>query len=455
MEIERTLINLFHALEEEKIVYSLLRGFEELGEKAPTKEIDLLVKKSDLKTFAKTAGKFGFVELPRWGYEPHYFYVAYDREAVTWLKLDVVTELAYGKPTRWLRVDLAERCLANRCKAVPAHTLSPADEFVTLFFHCLLDKSHFRKGRRERLQVLLNQAENNSRMKEAIMENFRQYLPAGVSYKSIPELITLNDQRLLSKYRKVFSRKLFRKNPLGNLYRKVRTLIKRRLRFFYFIFKEHGIWIALLAPDGAGKTTLAHTLLGEQFLRARLIYMGTNLDSSTVGFPTSKWLKKQTGKLERRKGIQRKILLKPLKMIAYVNRLLEQWYRVAAGIYFKLSGRVVVFDRFVYDTHLAAPAKSTGQKIRRWLIYHTCPPADATYFLDAPGEVLFNRKGEHSPEVLEKQRQTFLSLQSKIPNMVIVDATQSADHVRNEILSDIWKMYRTRLNGNGRYDGKN
>jgi hypothetical protein len=28
MEIERTLINLFHALEEEKITYSLLRGFE-------------------------------------------------------------------------------------------------------------------------------------------------------------------------------------------------------------------------------------------------------------------------------------------------------------------------------------------------------------------------------------------------------------------------------------------
>ena len=77
MEIERTLIDFFHALEEEKIVYSLLRGFEELGERAPTKEIDLLVKKSELKTFAKIAAKFGFVELPRWGYEPHYFYVMY------------------------------------------------------------------------------------------------------------------------------------------------------------------------------------------------------------------------------------------------------------------------------------------------------------------------------------------------------------------------------------------
>jgi thymidylate kinase len=455
MEIERTLINLFHALEEEKITYSLLRGFEELGEDAPEKEVDLLVKNPDLGAFAKTAAKLGFVELPRWGYEPHYFYVAYDREANTWLKLDVVTDLAYGKPIRWLKVDLAEHCLLQRCKVDPTYTLSPADEFVTLFFHCLLDKGHFREERRERLQALLREAEAKPQIKTAILEKFDKYLPPAVNDQTISELISTDDRRALSKYRTAFSRKLFRSDPAGNIYRKLGTVIKRRLRIFYFILKQRGLWIALLAPDGAGKTTLAHTLVGEQFLRARLIYMGTNLDSSTVGFPTSKWLKKQIKRLENRKGIQRKILLKPLKMIAYVNRLLEQWYRVGAGIYFKLSGRVVVFDRFVYDSHLAASAKSTGQKIRRWLIYGTCPPADATYLLDAPGEVLFKRKGEHSPVILEKQRQTFLSLQSKIPNMVIVDATQSADQVRGEILSNIWKMYGTRLNGNGRYEGKN
>lgn len=455
MPIENKLLQLFNALEEKDVCHSLLRGFDELGEAAHTKEIDLLLKYSDLAGFAKIAAEFGFIELPRWGYEPHYFFVAYDAEADTWLKLDVVNELAYGKPVRWLRVALAGRCLEQRCKAGPTYVLSPADEFVTLFFHCLLDKGFFRRERRERLLALRERAEKNSDIKQRISENFEKYMPDGISYQSISGLIAGDDPHAFAKHRKAFSRRLFWKDPVGNIYRNLRTRIKRRLRFFYTMLKQRGLWIALLAPDGAGKTTLAYNLLKEQFLRARLIYMGINLESSTVGFPTSKWLRKRVKALENRKGIANKAILKSLKMAAYANRLLEQWYRVAVGIYYKASGRVVVFDRFVYDSHLAAPAKTMGQKFRRWLLYHTCPPADATYLLDAPGEVLYNRKGEHSPEILEKQRQTFLSLQNSIPNMVIVDATHSADSVRTQILSNLWEMYRSRLNENGKYENKN
>lgn len=454
MPIENKLLQLFDALEEGSICYALLRGFDELGEAAHTKEIDLLVKRSDLTNFAKIVAEFDFIELPRWGYEPHYFFVAYDAEADAWLKLDVVSELAYGKPVRWLRAALADGCLKQRCKVGPAYVLSPADEFVTLFFHGLLDKGFFRQERQERLLTLKVQAENNPEIKQRILENFEKYLPAGVSYKSILALIASDDQPAFARQKKAFSRKLFWKDPPGNMYRNLRTRLKRRLRFLYTMIKQRGLWIALLAPDGAGKTTLAYNLLKEQFLRAKLIYMGINLESGTVGFPTSKWLKKRVKALEDREGKASKIILKSLKMAAYLNRLLEQWYRVAVGIYYKASGRVVVFDRFVYDSYLAAPAKSRGQKIRRWLIYHTCPPADATYLLDAPGEVLYKRKGEHSPEILEKQRQTFLSLQNRIPNMVIVDATRSADNVRSQILSNIWEVYGLRLNKNGKHESK-
>jgi len=198
MLIETKLLQLFDALEEGSIRYSLLRGFDELGEAAHTKEIDLLVKRSDLAGFAKISATLGFIELPRWGYEPHYFFVAYDAEADTWLKLDVVTELIYGKPVRWLKVALADRCLAQRCKAEPAYALSPADEFVTLFFHCLLDKGFFRPERRERLLALKDQAEKNPEMKQRILENFEIYLPAGVSYESILELIVRDDQAALA-----------------------------------------------------------------------------------------------------------------------------------------------------------------------------------------------------------------------------------------------------------------
>lgn len=479
MAIEASLLKLFGALEESGIRYSLLRGFEELAQVEPVKEIDLLVAPSQRAEFSRIAARCGFMEAPRWGYEPHYFYVAYDREAAAWLKLDVVTELAYGKPLRWLPVDLAEQCLARRQKADLAgarsskdepeiianwqlaidncqftYVLSPADEFTTLFLHCLLDKGMFRDARRERLLALKNRAEKEREIKETILKNFQPYLPAGVSWQTIGEIIQETDRKVLTKHRKAFSGRLFRRRPLGSLARNLRTRLMRRLRTPLFMMRRRGLWIALLAPDGAGKTTLAHSLLKEQFLRARLIYMGTNLDSSTVGFPTSKWLKKRIKMLESKKSPLNKLLLKALKMANYLNRLLEQWYRVGAGIYYKWSGRTVVFDRFIYDAYLAAPARTAGQKLRRWLIRSACPPADVTYLLDAPGEMLFRRKGEHSPEILEKQRQTFLSLRDKIPNMVIVDATRSADQVRSDILSDIWKIYRLRVSRNGTHESE-
>jgi GTPase SAR1 family protein len=48
--------------------------------------------------------------------------------------------------------------------------------------------------------------------------------------------------------------------------------------------------VALLAPDGAGKTTLAHALRYGFYLSTRYMYMGTNPTSSTLTLPTTRWL---------------------------------------------------------------------------------------------------------------------------------------------------------------------
>jgi len=445
MKIENALLAAFKSLDKNQVTYSLLRGFDELTEKAKMKEIDLLVSKSDMNEFVGTVTQLGYQELPSWGYSPHRFFVIYDSTTDTWLKLDVVNDLIYGAPIRWLKFDFAKECLQNKERKKPTYTLSPADEFVALFFHCLLDKQKFRKERLDRLLFLKELAENNMQMKKRIASIFSRYLPPPLSWLTVVRLLENNNRKSFKKHLQGISRKLFWINPIGNLHRKTSTIVMRRLRPFLFMLKRHGLWVALLAPDGGGKSTLSFSLLEQPFLRSKLIYMGSNLDSSTVGLPTTRWLKYKIKAMEAKKTS--KLIVKPFKMIAYINRVLEQWYRVAVGIYHKLLGRTVVFDRFVYDSYLSAPPKTKGQKLRRWLIRNTCPEADVAYFLDAPGEVLFKRKGEHSPEVLERQRQKFLSLQDIIRNMVIIDGTQTAQGVRSEILTDIWKMYRDRGNG--------
>jgi thymidylate kinase len=200
--------------------------------------------------------------------------------------------------------------------------------------------------------------------------------------------------------------------------------------------------VALLGPDGAGKSTLAKELSQIDHLRAQLIYMGGNYEASNIGLPTTPWLKAQVRALHGTRWNSKTYLLKSMN---YCNRLMDQWYRYAVGMYHKMLGRFVIFDRYSYDAYLSPPASTLGKRMRRWFLKHTCPPPDFIILLDAPGIILYQRKGEHSPEFLEKQRQTFLRLSDKITNMAVVDATRSASDIRRDAISMIWTYYGRRF----------
>jgi thymidylate kinase len=66
--------------------------------------------------------------------------------------------------------------------------------------------------------------------------------------------------------------------------------------------------------------------------------------------------------------------------------------------------------------------------------------------LDAPGEVLFERKGEHTAVWLEEQRQRYLALRERIPHLYVVDASQPAEQVKNEAIDLIWKHVAAQIN---------
>jgi thymidylate kinase len=207
---------------------------------------------------------------------------------------------------------------------------------------------------------------------------------------------------------------------------------------------HRGLSVALLAPDGAGKSTLAKALTRDLYLRGRLIYMGTNVDASTVGLPTTRWLhrrlKASNGKLRKRNP---NWLM--LKALSFVNRLLEQWYRAGAAIYYLMSGRLVVFDRYFYDSWIS-PARrgfnTPWKRLRRTLFESICPTPDLVILLDAPGQLLYDRKHEHTPEWLEQQRRAYLGLRDRLPQMRVIDATNQAEEVKREVTALIWNERR-------------
>ena len=96
----------FRALDEAGVRWCLLRGAEDLAR--PAGDIDLLVAPQDVDSLARAIAPLGFARLPAWGFASHRFYLGYDPGTDVWLKLDVVTELAFG-PWFSLRAETAPR----------------------------------------------------------------------------------------------------------------------------------------------------------------------------------------------------------------------------------------------------------------------------------------------------------------------------------------------------------
>jgi thymidylate kinase len=80
--------------------------------------------------------------------------------------------------------------------------------------------------------------------------------------------------------------------------------------------------------------------------------------------------------------------------------------------------------------------------LRRAILAHACPAPDLSVVLDAPADVLYARKPEHSPALLEEQRQCYRSLQRRVPRVVIVDATLPLADVRRTVMALVWERYR-------------
>jgi thymidylate kinase len=417
----------------------VLREWDELQNDSDSREVDLLIAPAHLPRLAEVLAAQNFVALPSWGHAPHRFFVAYDRANSAWLKFDVVTELRYGKSIRALHVDLAERCLRNRRLRDGVYVPALEDEFITLLLHCLLDKASFREARAARLVALRNQISADQIASQRLANYVKLYLTPAITEDLLASAIDQQNWQILVSRRTAVARQLWERDSITNCTHAISAWLLRRLRPLLFALRRRGMMVALLAPDGAGKSTLAQALTQETQLRARLIYAGTNIGASNISLPSTRWLHQC---LKSGNGAP-SILKLVITVLSFFNRLIEQWYRLGVAAYHRLHGRLVIFDRFVYDSWLVQRATTPWKRLRRRLLELGWPQPDLVILLNAPGELLYQRKLEHSPEWLEQQRRAYLDLKNRLPQMVIVDATREANAVRQEVVGLIWDRIRT------------
>jgi thymidylate kinase len=206
--------------------------------------------------------------------------------------------------------------------------------------------------------------------------------------------------------------------------------------------------VAIIGPDGAGKTTLTRMLEKSGLLPFQYLYMGIDLKASNIALPTSRlfqWFKTrqhpQRNGAPARRPKHSSLRSRVRGMVRLLALVAEEWFRQLVSCYYQLRGFTVLYDRhFVFDfaPEIAGTApEPLDRRAHRWLLQHLYPRPGLVLFLDAPGELLFSRKGESTAEELERRRQAFLRLGRSMPRFVRVDATRPLMDVYAEVASHV------------------
>jgi thymidylate kinase len=399
----------FRAFGDARINWCLLSDEAELAE--PIGSVDLLIDRSHARRANELFTELGFVRqsaAPSHGGQAPF--VIYCAPTDLWIKLRALVVLGFGARGA-LRTGAEAGCLARRRDAGCVSVLAHDDAFWTMLLAAVLGGGPLLPPCRARLQNMADRARSDGEM-GAILD---RVCPAGWNASRMLTAARSADWQALEELGPLLARSWSRKQgPQAWIH--ARLSAQTIGDWSRTVFEQPGISIALLGPDGAGKSTLAAALARSPLGPVKCIYMGLWQRSSD---PPSRL--NITG-------------------LAWSIRILKSWRRYAIARIYLALGYLVIFDRYTFDALLpSGTPQDRLRKIASWLLAHACPAPDLVFVLDAPGSVMYARKGEHKPDYLEAQRQRFLMLSELLPNARTIDATREADAVRRDVLAHVWR----------------
>ena len=383
------------ALEGEGLRWMLLRPRESLA--AAAGDADILVAPAELGRLEDLVVDRGFQVFPLPGPDLHA--ALYDAEAgrFVWIHAQPSLRLA-GEEIA------AEAVLttANR-DGVP----QPGDAWLLwiLLLRALVDKGELPDRHRAHVRELAGRWEGGPALLESLAHR------RGLHPETVVSLAATGD------WRGLLAHSVHRPAaPVSWATRIAR--VPRRLRGLRKLRARTGLSVAVVGPDGAGKTTLVRALATSLPLPVRIQYMGLT-----------------GGQLPRADALR-------VPGLILVARVVILWLRYARGVLHTARGGVVLFERYTLDGAVpSGVALSPAGKLSRRLQRRVCPMPDLVLLLDASGETMHTRSGEYDPAVLEGWRAAYARLPGSVEALEVIDAEQPADAVRRRAEALIWRRY--------------
>jgi thymidylate kinase len=391
-EVPSRLLDLLSALDEADVRWSLLRPRETLG--VAEGDVDILVDPSSLGTLVGALGIHGFIRVPMAGPDVHA--VTYDEAAGRFVWIHAQTQLRVAGaslPAKVVLVDADTQGLRQ-----------PAADWLLwiLLLRALVDKGELPERHRPHVQALARRWSEGPRPLELLARRH------GLEPAQVVTTAAAGDWQGLLRFS-------VHRPPGPPSWRSRIAAAAGRLRG---MLEGRGLSVAVLGPDGAGKSTLVEGLARSLPWPVFVRYMGL------------------TG------GLMPKADALRIPGLVFVARVLILWSRYARAAYHRAGGGIVVFERYALDGAVPSgmPLSAAGRLSRR-LQRRACPMPDLVLLLDASGETLYTRSGEYGPTVLETWRDAFARLRGSVAHLETIDAEQPPDAVLHEAERRIWDRY--------------
>jgi thymidylate kinase len=399
------------ALDAAGIRWALASGRSGLRPNA--RDVDLIVDSRDRRQIDRILCEQRFVR--RHVRSPNRVYVAYDEADDTWHTLDIADRVRVGPV-----VVHGRRVLLRRRRPGSLWTLGADDAFWLHMLPALASRTGVAQAAQDDLRRLAPDAGVSSEL--ARLATF--WSPRGWAAARIRSAAESGDWAALdAACRDARPRAT---SPAAGFVDRVRRTGTRSARQIGRALPHHGLALAIIGPDGAGKSTLVASIVERFGLPGHAFYMGLHAPVGDV-----------TGHVPpaRRRSF-------PHRVRRQARRLLRLARTAARAELMRWRGQLVVFDRYTYDADIHwATQTGAGARARRWLVRHAAPRPDLTVLLDVPADVMFARKGEHSPAVLDRRRRLYLELARQRPGFAVVDGTQTPSQVQREVCALAWAAF--------------
>ncbi len=413
---------LLHALATETSAYCLLSGYDRMPDDFDS-DIDFMVSCEDFAKIpslvANVAEKNAMSLCLSVDHEVTgraLFLMSVSGASLTIVQPDCASDFVHFG-NRWLT---AEDVLSKRRQDVRGFWIpSAGHEFAYLLIK-RLNKSKFTREDGSRLHRLFS--EDGTGSERVLARLFRQ-----ADAKAIAGMAASNNWSPMLDSLPAF-REALMSNRRTPVMEKVMDLPCHLQATIKRIIHPTGLWVAFMGPDGCGKSTILPRVaeeLAPAFRRVDTYHMRPRL-------------------IGRRRSHQGPVVdphgRPPRRLTASVIKLLDLMLDYALGYVAKLRPALirttlVVFDRCFQDLLVDSLRIRYGGP--RWLltlVARILPRPDLIILLDAPAEVLWQRKQEVACEEVARQRLAYLDIAHALDRAVIINAAQPVDAVVHDAL---------------------